>query len=84
MKTIFIAALLALTLTACDGAKAVKCRESVQQMYPGAEVAVIPGYSFRFIVRKQNGAVLYVETMDPNDTSITTAFTAFEGIRSEK
>jgi hypothetical protein len=48
-------------------------------MFPGAEVISIPGHDFRFIVRKPNGAILYVETIDPNSPRVTTAFTAFEG-----
>jgi hypothetical protein len=79
MKKIILI-LCVLALTACgDATDPMACWESVARTYPGSDVAVIPGHNYRFIVRKPNGSIIYVETMSISDTKVTTAFTAFDG-----
>lgn len=53
-----------LLLAGCgDGFNATKVRAAAVAEHPGAEVSPIPGKSYTYLVRKPDGAVLYVEYM---------------------
>ncbi len=84
MKGIFrSAALLAVCFiclfsSGCDSHDQGKCYESVTASYPEAEVIIIPGEKYRFIVKTLDGAILYIETMNQTDTNITQIFTVFK------
>lgn len=79
MKKILLA-LCVLALVGCGGASdSLKCRESVVLMYPGAEIVSVPDHPYRFLVRKPNGSIVYVETLSILSPAVTMAFTAFDG-----
>ena len=46
-----------------DGFNATKVRGAVAADHPGAEITTIPDSRFKFLVRKPDGSVLYVEYM---------------------
>ncbi len=60
-----LAAVLAcLLLAACgDGFNATKVRAAAAADHPGADVTPMPGSKYKFLVRKPDGSVLYVEYM---------------------
>lgn len=63
----------------CSGYSADVCYQGVKAAYPGADIAVIPGEKYRFIVKQKNGDILYVETMNHTNGDVTQAYTAFRG-----
>jgi hypothetical protein len=66
-----------LLLAGCgDGFNAVKVRAAAVAEHPGADVSPIPGKSYTYLVRRPDGAVLYVEYMgsDANATASTVVF----------
>lgn len=70
---------LSYLLVAGCGYDSNKCYESVVKAYPNAEISLIPGEKYRFLVRENGGDVIYVETMNNADADITQKFTAFRG-----
>ncbi|CAB4159819.1 hypothetical protein UFOVP726_47 [uncultured Caudovirales phage] len=46
-----------------DGYNATKVRGAVAADHPGAEITNVPDSRFKFLVRKPDGSVLYVEYM---------------------
>lgn len=69
----------AVLASGCAGYDVSDCYESVQAAYPDAEVQMIPGEKWRFLVRTKEGDIIYVETMNILDTEMTQKFTAFRG-----
>jgi hypothetical protein len=60
LATLFVCLLLA----GCgDGFNATKVRAAAVAEHPGAELSPLPGKSYTYLVRRPDGAVLYVEYM---------------------
>lgn len=79
-----IAILAAILLVAgCEdgsGFNPSKVRAAVAQDYPDAEVTNAPGLKFTFLVRRQDGSVLWVEYMGV-DTKATVEAVMFRASR---
>lgn len=80
-RSTFVLSILiaSLAVTGCGGYDPNNCYESVKRAYPNAEVVMIPGEDYRFIVKEVNGDVIYVETMNMSNGDVTQAFTAIRG-----
>lgn len=64
-------------ITGCGvGFNPVKVRAAVIADHPGAEVVILPGRDYTYLVRLPNGAVMYVEYLgsDPKITSSVLMF----------
>lgn len=77
-----LALISTILLVGCSGYDEIKCYDSVRKKYPDSEIVSIPGRSFRLLLKKPNGDILYIETMGIT-TDITTEFTAFRGKTTE-
>ena len=76
MLTLCLSVLL---VTACSGHDVNAIYESVKSAYPNEEISIIPGEKWRYLVRKNNGDIIYVELMNNFDTEITQKYLAFKG-----
>jgi len=71
--------ILSLTSISCSAWNESECYKTVRANYPESEIVMIPGRDYTYLIKKQNGDILYVETMSITSTKITQEFTAFKG-----
>ena len=74
---VVVLVLVILWVTGCSGYNAAVCYEGVKAKYPNAEIAMIPGEKYRFLVKTSEGNILYIETMNFSDGNVTQEFVAF-------
>jgi len=73
-----IATVCVLALVGCgDGYNDAKVRQCVIEEMKTAEVTAVPGSSFKFVVRLQDGSVWYAEVMG-GEASITAKTLLFQ------
>jgi hypothetical protein len=75
MKRVFLIAFLFVFVTGCTGPgnDPGNCLNAVRAKFgENAHIATIPGKSYAFIVRDEDGDIYYVKTMNTSDTDITT------------
>ena len=76
---IMLLVLCPLLLIGCSGYDAQKCYDTVKNKFPDAEISLIPGKNYQYLVRLENGDILYIENLNSFNTDITTEFLAFRG-----
>jgi hypothetical protein len=83
MKKNSVKAIVAASMALClmpgcnrDAYDGYECYKTVVSSYPGDVVISLPDEKFRFIVKKEDGSIVYVKTMDPYSTKITYEYTA--------
>jgi hypothetical protein len=70
--------LMGLFGTGCgEGVDASKCRQSVMEELEAEEIQTIPGLDYRFIVRMDDGSIVYAETMGWNSSKVTSKSVLF-------
>jgi len=78
-KSALIGLLAVVLLTGCAGHNSAACFQVVMDAYPDSKVKVLPGFKFRFLVKRPNGDIIFVKTMNNTNTDITSAEVLFEG-----
>jgi len=69
-------------LTGClDGYNPEKCYNNVRRAYPDSDITIIPGEKYKFIIRRPNQEVLYVETMSASTPEVTLSAVVFPPVR---
>lgn len=74
----FLSVCFIIAMTGCAGYSSNECYNAVQKKYPNGDVRVIPGKMYMFLVKTENGDIVYVETMNVTNTEITQEFIAFK------
>lgn len=57
--------------TSCNSHDGVECYQRVADAYPDANIQILPGEQFRFIVKLETGECRYVKTMNPFTAGIS-------------
>lgn len=70
LPLLLLATTTLLSLAGC-GANSNACYQTVVHQYPGAQIVQVVGEPFRFVVKRADGAILCVQTMDIFDTGIS-------------
>ena len=71
-SSVLVTALICLLgLSGCSSHDGVECYQSVLDAYPDANIHILPGEQFRFLVTLETGESRYVKTMSPFSSKIS-------------